>query len=226
MQTERRRPALVVFDMAGTTVRDGEGAVARCLVEALAADGVTVSQGRANAFMGIPKPLAIAELLGAAGSTERVAAIHADFVRRMLAFYATDPAVGSIPGTEETFDRLRSAGVRVALDTGFSRDIADTILRRLAWEGRIDGSVTSDEVANGRPFPDLILALMERFGISDAATVAKVGDTPADLNQGTAAGCGWVIGVTEGSHTHDQLVVCPHTHLIPNVATLPALFGL
>lgn len=219
-------PTLVVFDMAGTTVQDGAGVVAGCLVDALAAAGATVSLARANAFMGIPKPLAIEELIGSAATPVRIEAIHADFVRRMLAFYETDPSVAAIPGAEETFASLRTHGIRVALDTGFSRDIADAIIHRLGWQDKIDASITSDEVERGRPYPDMIFALMAQFGIEDAASVAKVGDTPSDLNEGTAARCGWVIGVTEGSHTHDQLLSCPHTHLIPTVAVLPAIFEL
>lgn len=219
-------PKLVVFDMAGTTVQDGEGLVANCLVEALAGEGTTVTLARANAFMGIPKPIAIRELLGEKATDALVATIHADFVQRMISFYETDPAVKPIEGTEETFAGLRSAGVLVALDTGFSRDIADTIINRLGWQTKIDGSITSDEVAQGRPHPDLIFALMKQFDISNAVDVAKVGDTPSDLNEGNSAGCGWVIGVTEGSHTREQLLPCPHTHLIPTVAALPELLGL
>jgi phosphonatase-like hydrolase len=181
--------------------------------------------------MGLPKPEALRILLtsfypGQGDLAVRVEAIHADFVRRMLRYYREDPEVVPVPGAEETFDRLREAGIAVALDTGFSRDIADTILLRLGWQTRIDASVTSDEAPRGRPHPDMIFALMTRFDIKEGARVAKVGDTPSDLQEGASAGCGWVIGVTEGSHTREQLAPFPHTHLIPSVAELPALFRL
>jgi phosphonatase-like hydrolase len=226
-------PQLVVFDMAGTTVEDGDGAVNRCLRDALAAQGFPVEHAEVNAVMGIPKPDAIRQLLSPRipdGDTvaELTPKIHADFLQRMLRFYQEDPSVVPVAGAEEAFAKLRAAGVVVTLDTGFSRDIADTVLDRFGWErdGKIDGSVTSDEVERGRPHPDLVLALMERFGITDAERVAKVGDTPSDLEQGTSAGCGWVIGVTQGSHTADQLNPYPHTHLVPTVASVPALLGL
>jgi hypothetical protein len=35
-----------------------------------------------------------------------------------------------------------------------------------------------------------------------------------------------VVGVTEGSHTAEQLRPCQHTHLIGTVAEIPALLGL
>ena len=66
-------------------------------------------------------------------------------------------------------------------------------------------------------------ALMRRFGVTDPAHVAKIGDTPADLLEGTNAQCGLVVGVTEGTHTREELTPHPHTHLIANVAALPAL---
>jgi phosphonatase-like hydrolase len=226
-------PALVVFDMAGTTVEDGDGAVNRCLREALAARGFPVEHAEVNTVMGIPKPDAIHRLLAARipdgdAVTDLTPGIHADFLDRMLRFYGEDASVRPVTGTEETFARLRAAGVRVALDTGFSRDIADTILHRFGWvrDGKMDASIASDEVRRGRPHPDMVHALMDRLGITEAARVAKVGDTPSDMEQGNRAGCGWVVGVTEGSHTAAQLAPCPHTHLIPTVADLPALFGI
>ena len=72
----------------------------------------------------------------------------------------------------------------------------------------------------------MIHHLMKQCGVSDAARVAKVGDTPADLTQGHNAGCGLVVGVTRGTHTREELAHHPHTHLIEMVADLPALLGL
>jgi phosphonatase-like hydrolase len=221
---------LVVFDMAGTTVRDDDS-VNRCLREALAAGGLAVTRDEVNAFMGIPKPAAIAALLArkqpsaVALSAERIGQLHGEFLRRMLEFYRTDPSVEPMPGTRACFDHLRQAGLRLALDTGFSRDIVDTILKRLGWDtpGLLDATVASDEVPRGRPHPDLIFEAMRRTAVTATGEVAKVGDTPSDLQEGTAAGCGLVIGVTNGTHTREQLAPHPHTHLIGSLAELPTL---
>jgi phosphonatase-like hydrolase len=116
----------------------------------------------------------------------------------------------------------------VALDTGFSRDIAQTLINRLNWErdGLIDASVTSDEVDRGRPHPDMIQRLMSKLGVTDPRRIAKVGDTPADLLEGKNAGCGLVVGVTQGSCAREQLERFPHDYLIGSVAELPALLGV
>lgn len=218
---------LVVFDMAGTTVRDDD-AVNGCLHAALAAGGVTVSRDEINTVMGIPKPVAIATLLErrrGATPADEVKRLHAGFLRRMIEFYRADPGVAPMPHTTECFGALKDAGVRLALDTGFSRDIVDVILHRLGWDlpGTLNATVASDEVPRGRPHPDLLFEAMRRTGVADARRVAKVGDTPSDLQEGTSAGCGLVIGVTNGTHTREQLLPHPHTHLIASLAELPAL---
>ncbi len=221
---------LVVFDMAGTTIHDDDG-VNHAVRAALEAVDVWVTRESVNEVMGIPKPAAIEHLLEISHRTDLLPgldAIHADFVRRMIAFYETDASVHEIPGAANTFRRLRAAGIKTALDTGFSRNIADVLLRRLGWldDSLLNATVTSDEVPRGRPHPDMIQKAMQALGVSDARRVAKVGDTPSDLEEGVAAGCGMVIGVTGGSHTEAQLKPHPHTHLIGTVAELPALLGI
>ena len=226
---------LVVFDMAGTTVQDDD-AVNDSLRHALANHRVQVTRDEVNQVMGMPKPLAIRLLLEMkrlagpskkAGETpapplvsnEEVEAIYALFLSQMVTYYREDPRVREIPGATAVFRELRARRVKTALDTGFSRAILDAILQRLDWNHPelLDTTVASDEVKQGRPHPDLIFEAMRRTGVAQASRVAKVGDTPADLLEGRAAGCELNIGVTYGSHTGAQLALQPHSHLIDNL---------
>ena len=223
------RAQLVVFDMAGTTVYDGD-AVHECLAQALETAGVQASRDEINTVMGIAKPLAIRTLLEKrqreqdAVTPALVHRVHEDFLQRMQTHYETSLNVREIEGAAETFQSLRAAGIKVALDTGFDRATVQTILRRLNWNSDLlDATAASDEVANGRPHPDMIFRLMLLTGVEDVATVAKVGDTPSDLQEGQAAGCGWIIGVTNGSHTAAELQPHPHTHLVASVKDVPGL---
>src|SRR5438105_14684482 len=159
---------LVVFDMAGTTVHDGD-AVASSFRGTLAAWGFEADPALVNAVMGLPKPEAIRILLeqggkqrGASPAAEQINAIHEDFTRRMRDYYATDPAVREISGAAAAFAALRRAGIKVALNTGFFRPIADVLLTRLGWRSPavIDADVTSDEVPHGRPHPDMMRHLL------------------------------------------------------------------
>ena len=220
---------LVVFDVAGTTVVDGGGAVQRAMRDAIAATGLELRDGSMSGVTGLAKPQAIRMLLEGHGRDEllpRADAIHADFVARITRHYREDAAVRPVDGAVGTFAALRDAGVRVALDTGFSRAVLDVILARLCWsgpDGPIDDAVASDEVARGRPYPDMIDALRTRLGGIAYTEVAKVGDTPIDLQEGTMARCGLVVGVLSGAHDRESLMQHPSDALIPSVADLPAL---
>ena len=221
---------LVVFDMAGTTVVDDD-IVNIELRATLRAAGVQVTRSEVNSVMGLPKPRAIRALLERADSDrsvwseEEVARLHERFVARMIKHYATSPTVRETPGMSQSFARLRSMGIKVAVDTGFDRPICDAILTRLGWtsNGLIDASVTSDEVKRGRPYPDLILEAMKRTGTSVVSRVMKVGDTPSDIQEGRAAGCPVVVGVTNGSHTEDELRPHGCTFMLPTAALVPEL---
>jgi phosphonatase-like hydrolase len=218
---------LVVFDLAGTTVHDGD-AVSSCFRAALAAVGVHPELAAVNAVMGLHKPEAIGRLLSAAGraaGAREVDAIHADFARRMMSHYRTDPAVREIPGAAKVFAELRRGGVKVALNTGFGRPIVDVILERLAWTKSVDAVIASDEVPRGRPYPDMIRTLMARLGITEASRVAKVGDTQVDLEEGINAGCGLVVGVKTGSFTREQLEALGHAHIVDSVSDVPGLLA-
>jgi len=218
-------PQLVVFDIAGTTVWD-QNFVNQAVIEGFSEHGIVVGLDEINPLMGIPKPKAIETVLRnqsdpRADDHQFVMVVHDSFLSQMQNFYRTSEEVRPIAGVESTFMQLKSAGVKVALDTGFDRTVTDIILGRLRWnQDVIDFSVTSDEVANGRPAPDMIFVCMQATGVLDAANVAKVGDTPSDIMQGLAAKCRWVVGVCEGTHTREQLAEYHPTHLIPSVAQL------
>jgi len=218
---------MVVFDMAGTTVHD-EDFVTHAFQKALSEAGFALTRDEVNDVMGYPKPDAIRRMLtmkeGVEPDPERVAAIHTKFLKTMNTFYAEDERVREIEGATDTFRFLRARGIKVALNTGFSRPTAAVILDRFGWEAEIDTSITSDEVARGRAHAEMIRVLMERFDLQESHAVAKVGDTPSDLLEGASADCGWNIGVTAGSHSADELREHPHTHLIESVKDLPGLF--
>lgn len=214
---------LVVFDMAGTTVEDKDN-VHEALINGFKKNNLNIDRADANSVMGIPKPVAIRTLLtGKFAMKENVEPmvekIHQTFVDEMISFYKTDPSVKSKVNAEATFKKLREKGIKVGIDTGFSRDITNTIIERLKWnEGDlIDISVTSDEVNKGRPHPDMIQKAMKDLSITQSSEIAKVGDTIFDLQEGNSAGCKYVIGITTGAYTREDLAKEKHTHLIDDL---------
>jgi len=218
---------LVVCDLAGTTVKDNKD-VHRVLQMALREYDVHVTINDANEVMGLPKPLAIRLLLEKRKertikvTSELIGSIHSLFVTEMINFYNSDDSFGEKDGVSDTFRKLKENGIKVAVDTGFDREITNAILKRVKWIDNqlIDVSVTSDEVANGRPHPDLVYKAMQLTGVRDAKAVAKVGDTISDLIEGNSAGCGMVVGVTSGAFAKERLEQEKHTHLIENIPQL------
>ncbi|HWZ15965.1 MAG TPA: HAD-IA family hydrolase [Mucilaginibacter sp.] len=216
---------LVVFDIAGTTVKD-DHAVSRAFQAALQKFNYEVPLELINPLMGYEKTMAIRQMLrlheydDARITSELVSKIHRQFVQQMIAYYEFSSDIEPLPNVEETFTALRSKGIRVGINTGFSRDIAETIVNRLRWaeKGLIDHVIGSDEVELGRPYPYMIQKIMREGGIEHPGEVAKVGDTEVDIREGQNAGCRYVIGVTTGIFTREELEPYNPTHIIDDIA--------
>ena len=219
---------LVALDMAGTTI-DEHGDVYLALRDAVVAEGASPTDELIRQWMGTDKREAIAALVAADGGRELdhdgVETAYERF-RRMLAdrYEARPPS--PIAGVPEALAELRAGGVRVALTTGFSGDVVGPLLAGLGWGSGgelIDAVVCSDDVPAGRPAPYLVFRAMERTGVRDVRRVLVAGDTLADLRSGTNAGAGAVVGVATGALSLAELGAERHTHLLPSLATLPAL---
>ncbi len=224
--------SLVVFDMAGTTVRD-KGNVADAFISAFQKFGIEVPEEEVNKVMGWRKIDAIQLLLSKyhTGKPEDnkvlVDQIHDMFIDNMVTFYERDEDLQPMQYAEELFTSLKQKNIKVALNTGFTRRITDVILKKLEWNnnGLIDFVIASDEVPEGRPYPFMIQQLMQNSGIANAGDVVKVGDTEVDVQEGRNAGCGLVVSVTTGAYTKEQLQGYKPDHIIDSLRELPALMS-
>jgi phosphonatase-like hydrolase len=162
-------------------------------------------------------------LLRARGYAEQATAIHEAFVARLCDHFRLHAR--EVAGASDALAKLRSSGLRVVLDTALPRRVTDAILSKLRWteRGLVNAVITGDDVADVRPAPDAIFRAMRLTGMMHVQRVAKVGDAAADLEQGSAAGCGLVIGVLDGASRAEQLKRHPHTHLVRTVADVPPL---
>lgn len=195
-----------LLDISGTVVRSGgfEAVFHRVYRELLGvevpADEIRVSTGRKKAQL-------FAEVVGA-HAPDRVS--EPGLIGRMTdAFDAfmleaveqSPPPV--LDGVREAMDILDKHRITVGYVTGFARQPA---LRLLEVSGlRHAVLVGSDEVASGRPAPDLIHEAMRRLHRTDPSTIAYAGDTPVDIQSGLAANCGRVYGLTCGAHDRAEL---------------------
>src|SRR4029434_5205346 len=86
--------------------------------------------------------------------------IYQEFRQRLALLY--QGGIRAIPGAAEVIQELRARGIKVALTTGFDRDIATLLLSSLGWtRDAVDAVVCGDEVSRGRPAPDLIFVAMK-----------------------------------------------------------------
>jgi phosphonatase-like hydrolase len=217
-----RRIELVIFDMAGTTVRD-DNQVPEAFTAALAEHGLAVTPEQIHHLRGASKKQAIAALLPPGGDlAARTDAVYETFRAQLARRF--EGTAREVPGASGVLAQLRERGLKVALNTGFDRDTTRMLMRALGWqEGMVDAIACGDEVAQGRPAPDLIRRCMALASVENAQAVANLGDTILDLRAGHAAGVGLNIGVLSGAHKREMLAAQPHTHLIASVADLPDL---
>ncbi|MGF1566794.1 MAG: HAD family hydrolase [Nodosilinea sp.] len=231
---------LIVFDMAGTTVRD-DNEVLYCFFEAAQQTGLTAAADRVNAMMGLPKKVVFQTLWA-----DQLGADHPDYgINVTLSYdrfrdilehhYRTQP-VAPTEGCLDLFNWLRGRGIAIALTTGFYREVTDIILNRLGWDQGLDqdyvGSpattiqcaVTPSEIYGneGRPAPFMIQKAMYRLGLNDPKTVVVIGDTPSDLAAARHAGCLYACGITNGTHTETQLAQHSNDGLFASMAAFQA----
>ncbi|MEI6329447.1 MAG: HAD family hydrolase [Pseudanabaena sp. ELA645] len=227
---------LIAFDMAGTTVKD-DHEVEKCFMQAAAKTGLQAPRDRVIAMMGISKKLVFQTLWAEQIDKEdpsyvsKVDTSFIEFKQILENHYRTQP-VELTEGCLELFDWLRSQQIKIALTTGFYREVTDIILNRLGWDrglnanyigtddSLIQASITPSEIYNqeGRPAPYMIQKAMYLLEITDPKQVVCIGDTPSDLAAGRNAGCLYTFGVTNGTHTEEQLAAYPHDGLVASLA--------
>ncbi len=222
---------LVVFDVAGTTAKD-DGLVVKAFREAMIQQGVerdsdelakmvdyveeTMGQRKMAVFMHLCEGNAIA-----------AAATHEIFIEQYNNLVANGE-LEEFDGISQLFATLRATNIGVAITTGFPRELLSSILNDLDWRERIDLSVASDEVAAGRPAPDMILRSIDLYrNLSnqeiEPSNVMVVGDTQSDMQSGVAAGARYIVGVTSGAHDELQLKTAGATHVFDGAAQLLTL---
>ena len=231
---------MVVFDLAGTTIRDDHG-VRDCLHQAAAEFKLPATRDEIQLHMGTNKihlyQFLIARANGAKLDFRDFEKIESPetlpFARQifhryeeiMIAYYRRE--VREIAGAADTFRWCHDHGIKVATGTGFHRQITAAIMDGLGWlrDGLVDISVDVEHTPQqrGRPAPFMIFHAMTQLDVQSVHEVIKIGDTPADMLEGVNAGCRGVVGVLSGPLPVTAWGHYRHTHVIPSVKELPQL---
>jgi HAD superfamily hydrolase (TIGR01509 family) len=173
----------VIFDCDGTLV-DSEPLARTAWERRLAAHGYTLTDADVDASVGLPYPrvhayfaervdLPAAEPFWAEFSGELFALIDSELV-------LFDDAITAAR-------ELRERGVPVAVASTSPRDRLQRTLRRAGLLDAFDAVVAGDEVANGKPAPDMFLLAAERLRVPPEQCIV-VEDSPPGVQAGLAAG--------------------------------------
>jgi phosphonoacetaldehyde hydrolase len=195
-----------VLDWAGTTVDFGSLAPVYTLQKVFAQAGITLCDAEIRRDMGLPKKEHIRAILaapaireawlarhGRAANDADVEALYQQFIPLQMSCLAERSAL--IPGVLEAVRHLRERRLKIGSTTGYTRAMLDVLLAQSAKAGYIpDCSLAPEDVGAGRPHAFMLYEIAVRLQVSPMSAIVKIGDTPADIQEGLSAGC-WSVGV-------------------------------
>ena len=190
----------VIFDWAGTMVDYGCFAPVKGFIDGFHSIGIDITDEMARKPMGIAKldhARAIAAMLDQSISEEQILKAYEVFEESMASDIENHCDV--LPHVVETVAALRRRGIKIGSDTGYTAAMMEKVIPKAAEAGYSpDFCITPDRVPKGRPYPYMIWQNLMEFGISNPRETVKVGDTPADIEEGKVADC-WTVGIIMGS---------------------------
>ena len=160
---------LVCLDLAGTTVSD-DGAVERAFMSAVATSGIEVGSEDDDIALAVfrqTRGRSKIEVFRLIFGNENDAVTANRAFEQAYAEHVDAGSVRALPGAEETIVRLRDAGIRICLTTGFAPVTRDKLMDRLDWDRLVELALTPEDVGRGRPYPDMILAAARQLDIDD-----------------------------------------------------------
>jgi HAD superfamily hydrolase (TIGR01509 family) len=173
----------VIFDCDGTLV-DSEPLARSAWERALAPYGYEVTDADIEGAVGLP-----------------YARVHAYFAERVELpeagvfwgefsgelFALIDNGLVVFEDAVATARELRARGVPLAVASSSPRERLHRTLRRAELLDAFDVTVAGDEVARGKPEPDMFLVAAERLGVDPADCIA-IEDSPPGVAAAVAAG--------------------------------------
>ena len=174
----------VIFDMDGVLV-DTEHLWDEVREELTGEWGGRYTPEAQQAMMGMSSSEWSRYLHEVVGLREPPDVINGEVVRRMLARYKVDLPV--IPGAADAVRGLASAGFRLAVASSSNRELIDAVLHELGLTELFEVTVSSEEVAGGKPAPDVYLEAARRLGV-DPHSCAAVEDSASGIRAAHAAG--------------------------------------
>jgi 2-phosphoglycolate phosphatase len=110
--------------------------------------------------------------------------------------------ISLLPGALALLRGLKAKGKILAVASNRPKETAVLLIKILGLETFFDRVLTGEEVAEPKPAPDIILALLDHFQVSREEAL-YVGDMDIDVQTGAAAGVKTIIVATGSSARED-----------------------
>ncbi|MCB0667615.1 MAG: HAD-IA family hydrolase [Saprospiraceae bacterium] len=221
---------MVIFDMAGTAI-DEDNIVYKTISSVLNEFGMEVGLDLVLLHgAGKEKWQAIHDILqqidGVAPPNETVTELYHHFQVKLDSVYEIAPMQLFEP-LPDVIRKLRSQDIKVVFNTGYSRPVAEKILKKVNCriDRDIDALITASDVLRGRPAPDMIWKACDQFNLKPNQTV-KIGDSQIDIEEGRNAGAKYCIGITTGAQCREVLEKANPDYVIDNVDELWDILSL
>ena len=176
-------PEAVLFDLDGVIV-DSESAWAEAKHDLVDEAGGSWKPEATRAMLGMSSPewsRYLRDELGVPLSVEEInAAVVATLERRYR------ESLPLIPGAVDAVRRI-AEGWQLGLASSSNREIIDLVLEHAGLTDAFAVTVSSEEVARGKPAPDVYLEAARRLG-ADSARCVAIEDSSNGLRSAAAAG--------------------------------------
>lgn len=217
--SDARQPVrALVLDMDGLLV-NSEPLADAAMVEFVRRHGRTADPDYGPLLLGRRLPDAVALLTGWYGLPGPLDDLVAEFDA-----LRTEMIIGNLtpmPGATELVAFARDHGLHLALATSNRRHQATISLEETGLAGQFDVEVTGDDVARGKPFPDIFLAAARGVEMRPEECVVFE-DAPAGVEAAAAAGMRCVF-VPSGYSIDAPLTVAPTVRFGTLVDAIPWL---
>jgi HAD superfamily hydrolase (TIGR01509 family) len=171
----------VVFDLDGVLV-DSEQVWDQARRDVVSAHGGTWRESATTDMLGMSSrewPVYLVEELGTQLTTDE---INEAVVDAMLKTYSDHLPL--LPGAREAVQRVARTHT-LGLASSSNRPVIDLVLRELGVSERFAATVSSEEVARGKPAPDVYQEVLRRLGVTTATAIE---DSEAGIRSAHAAG--------------------------------------
>ena len=200
----------VILDVDGTLVDSNylhTEAFARALVEV----GHPAPRSAIHRQIGKGSELLIPEFVTGEEQTRRVEALHDQY------FHELQSHAYPLPGAKELIASLAERGYALWVATSASPADLRGVIERLEIEGRVAGIVSSKDVEEAKPEPDLFQLVLRQAGAEPGETIV-LGDTIWDVEAAARAGLRTVAGLTGGAYSRDELLAAGAVAVFANCA--------